>query len=69
MSSEVTLSNECRANSNILKVIIEYRNSIFDRFGRLSSDPSDLAAGLGVPIGGHKGYALNLVLETLAGIL
>jgi amino acid adenylation domain-containing protein len=42
---------------------------IFDRFGRFSTDPSDLAAGLGVPIGGHKGYALNLVLETLAGIL
>ena len=42
---------------------------IFDRFGRLSTDPSDLAAGLGVPIGGHKGYALNLVLETLSGIL
>jgi amino acid adenylation domain-containing protein len=42
---------------------------IFDRFGHLSTDPSDLAAGLGVPIGGHKGYGLNLVLETLSGIL
>ena len=42
---------------------------IFDRFGRLSIDPSDLAAGLGVPMGGHKGYGLTVVLETLAGIL
>jgi amino acid adenylation domain-containing protein len=42
---------------------------IFDRFGRLSIDPSDLAAGLGVPMGGHKGYGLTVVLETLTGIL
>jgi LDH2 family malate/lactate/ureidoglycolate dehydrogenase len=42
---------------------------IFDRAGRLSSDAFDLAAGLGVPIGGHKGYGLTLVMETLAGLL
>jgi LDH2 family malate/lactate/ureidoglycolate dehydrogenase len=42
---------------------------IFDRFGRPSSDPADLASGLGVPIGGHKGYGLTLVMETLAGVL
>jgi LDH2 family malate/lactate/ureidoglycolate dehydrogenase len=42
---------------------------ILDRFGRPSTDPADLAAGLGVPIGGHKGYGLALVLETLAGVL
>jgi LDH2 family malate/lactate/ureidoglycolate dehydrogenase len=42
---------------------------ILDRFGRPSTDPADLAAGLGVPIGGHKGYGLALVLEVLAGVL
>lgn len=42
---------------------------ILDRFGRPSTDLADLAAGLGVPIGGHKGYGLALVLEVLAGVL
>ncbi|MCW5978751.1 MAG: amino acid adenylation domain-containing protein [Bryobacteraceae bacterium] len=42
---------------------------ILDRFGRPSTDPADLAAGLGVPIGGHKGYGLALVMEALAGAL
>jgi amino acid adenylation domain-containing protein len=42
---------------------------ILDRFGRSSTDPADLAAGLGVPIGGHKGYGLALVLEALSGAL
>jgi amino acid adenylation domain-containing protein len=42
---------------------------ILDKFGRPSIDPADLAAGLGVPIGGHKGYGLALVLEALAGAL
>jgi amino acid adenylation domain-containing protein len=42
---------------------------ILDRLGRPSTDLSDLAAGLGVPIGGHKGYGLALVMETLAGVL
>lgn len=42
---------------------------ILDHFGRLSTDAADLAAGLGVPIGGHKGYGLALVMETLAGVL
>lgn len=42
---------------------------ILDRFGRPSTDPADLAAGLGVPIGGHKGYGLTLVMEVLAGVL
>ena len=32
---------------------------ILDRVGRPSIDPADLAAGLGVPIGGHKGYGLR----------
>lgn len=42
---------------------------ILDRFGRPSTDPADLAAGLGVPIGGHKGYGLALIMEALAGVL
>ena len=42
---------------------------ILDRFGQPSTDLADLAAGLGVPIGGHKGYGLALVLEVLAGVL
>ncbi|MBZ5604626.1 MAG: Ldh family oxidoreductase, partial [Acidobacteriia bacterium] len=42
---------------------------ILDRFGRPSIDPADLAAGLGVPIGGHKGYGLAIVMEALAGAL
>jgi len=42
---------------------------ILDRFGCPSTDLADLAAGLGMPIGGHKGYGLALVLEVLAGVL
>jgi LDH2 family malate/lactate/ureidoglycolate dehydrogenase len=42
---------------------------ILDRLGHPSTDPADLAAGLGVPIGGHKGYGLALVMEVLAGAL
>ncbi len=42
---------------------------ILDRNGRPSTDLGDLAAGLGVPIGGHKGYGLALVMEVLAGVL
>ena len=42
---------------------------ILDRFGQPSTDLADLAAGLGVPIGGHKGYGLALVMEVLAGVL
>jgi LDH2 family malate/lactate/ureidoglycolate dehydrogenase len=42
---------------------------ILDRNGNPSTDPADLVAGLGVPIGGHKGYGLTLVMEVLAGVL
>jgi LDH2 family malate/lactate/ureidoglycolate dehydrogenase len=42
---------------------------ILDRLGRPSTNPADLVAGLGVPIGGHKGYGLALVMEVLAGVL
>jgi LDH2 family malate/lactate/ureidoglycolate dehydrogenase len=42
---------------------------ILDRLGRPSTNPADLVAGLGVPIGGHKGYGLAFVMEVLAGVL
>jgi LDH2 family malate/lactate/ureidoglycolate dehydrogenase len=42
---------------------------ILDPFGRPSTDPADLIAGLGVPIGAHKGYGLTLIMEVLAGVL
>ncbi|MEA2490158.1 MAG: hypothetical protein QOH21_1950, partial [Acidobacteriota bacterium] len=42
---------------------------IFDSAGRPSVDPADLVAGLGIPIGGHKGYGLALVMEALSGVL
>jgi len=42
---------------------------ILDDLGRPSTDLADLAAGLGVPIGGHKGYGLAMVMEILAGAL
>jgi amino acid adenylation domain-containing protein len=42
---------------------------ILDGSGKPSTDLADLAAGLGVPIGGHKGYGLALVLEVLSGVL
>jgi len=42
---------------------------ILDHEGRPSIALDDLAAGLGVPIGGHKGYGLAMVMEVLAGVL
>jgi LDH2 family malate/lactate/ureidoglycolate dehydrogenase len=42
---------------------------ILDQSGRPTTDLADLAAGLGVPIGAHKGYGLALVLEALSGVL
>ena len=42
---------------------------MMDKTGRLSTDPSDAAEGMGVPIAEHKGYGLALVMETLAGLL
>lgn len=42
---------------------------IFDHLGRPSTDLEDLAAGLGIPIGEHKGYGLAFVLEILSGVL
>jgi LDH2 family malate/lactate/ureidoglycolate dehydrogenase len=42
---------------------------ILDRTGRPSTDLADLVAGLGMPIGGHKGYGLTFIMEVLAGVL
>jgi amino acid adenylation domain-containing protein len=42
---------------------------ILDRHGKPSTDLTDLAAGLGIPIGDHKGYGLAMVMEVLAGVL
>jgi LDH2 family malate/lactate/ureidoglycolate dehydrogenase len=44
-------------------------NWILDHRGRPSTNLADLAAGLGVTIGGHKGYGLTLVMEILSGVL
>jgi LDH2 family malate/lactate/ureidoglycolate dehydrogenase len=43
---------------------------ILDKQGRPSTDPADFRASmLGVPIAGHKGYGLTMVMELLAGVL
>ncbi|MDG2382357.1 MAG: Ldh family oxidoreductase [Pirellulaceae bacterium] len=42
---------------------------ILDHLGQPSMKLEDLAAGLGVPIGGHKGYGLAFVMEILSGVL
>jgi LDH2 family malate/lactate/ureidoglycolate dehydrogenase len=42
----------------------------FDRAGRHTTNPADaLASEMLAPIGGHKGYALALALDALAGAL
>ena len=43
---------------------------ILDKHGRPSTDPADFRASmLGVPIAGHKGYGMTMVMELLAGVL
>ena len=43
---------------------------VLDPRGRPSTDPADFRASrLGVPIAGHKGYGLTMVMELLAGVL
>ena len=43
---------------------------ILDTRGRPSTNPDDFRASrLGVPIAGHKGYGLTMVMELLAGVL
>jgi len=46
------------------------RDWILDASGRPSTDSADFRASmLGVPIAGHKGYGLTMVMELLAGVL
>lgn len=40
-----------------------------DRQGRQLTDPSRVKEGFLLPIGGHKGYGLSLVIGCLAGVL
>jgi LDH2 family malate/lactate/ureidoglycolate dehydrogenase len=42
---------------------------MFDKNGRLSTNPADFREGFGVPIAEHKGYGLALVMEVLSGVL
>ena len=43
---------------------------IADAAGRPSTDPRDfVAGGLLLPVGGHKGFGLALMVEVLAGVL
>lgn len=42
---------------------------LVDEAGRAVTDPARAAEGLLVPIGGHKGYGLNVVIGLLAGVL
>ncbi len=40
-----------------------------DRAGRATTDPNEALNGFLLPIGGHKGYGLALVVDLLAGLL
>ncbi|SMF89900.1 Malate/lactate/ureidoglycolate dehydrogenase, LDH2 family [Azospirillum oryzae] len=40
-----------------------------DRAGRPTTDPNEALNGFLLPIGGHKGYGLALVVDLLAGLL
>jgi LDH2 family malate/lactate/ureidoglycolate dehydrogenase len=43
---------------------------IIDRDGQPTTDPNDfLAGGALLPLGGHKGYGLSVMVELLAGLL
>jgi LDH2 family malate/lactate/ureidoglycolate dehydrogenase len=42
---------------------------MFDKNGRMSTNPADFREGFGVPIAEHKGYGLAMVMEVLAGVL
>jgi LDH2 family malate/lactate/ureidoglycolate dehydrogenase len=37
--------------------------------GRLTTDPAQARLGAGLPFGGHKGYALSLVVQLLSAVL
>ena len=40
-----------------------------DRKGNPITDPTRIAEGFLLPIGGHKGYGLNVIIGSLAGVL
>lgn len=40
-----------------------------DKRGRPTTDPQEAIDGLVMPLGGHKGYALSLMIDLLCGIL
>jgi LDH2 family malate/lactate/ureidoglycolate dehydrogenase len=40
-----------------------------DRTGRPTIDPTEALAGLILPIGGHKGYAISFMIDVLTGVL
>ena len=40
-----------------------------DSAGRPTTDPAEALAGLCLPIGGHKGYAIGLMVTILTGVL
>jgi LDH2 family malate/lactate/ureidoglycolate dehydrogenase len=40
-----------------------------DRSGRPTTDPNEALNGFLLPIGGHKGYGLALIVDLLAGVL
>ncbi len=40
-----------------------------DADGRPTTDPVEAAAGLLMPMGGHKGYAASFMMDVLAGVL
>ncbi len=40
-----------------------------DRDGRPTTDPNAALAGFLLPVGGHKGYGLSLVVDMLSGVL
>ena len=40
-----------------------------DRDGRPTTDPAAALAGLILPVGGHKGYAISFMMDILSGVL
>jgi len=40
-----------------------------DKAGKPTTEPQEAMEGSGLPIAGHKGYGLAMVMETLAGVL
>lgn len=40
-----------------------------DHAGRPTTDPAEGIAGLILPLGGHKGYAISVMMDVLSGIL